>query len=228
MRIDAIPALKDNYIWAISTETSKKILIVDPGQAKPVIKYLSHNDAELAYILVTHHHLDHTNGITELVDKYNPQVIRPDDLADGQKLEFPELDLKLTTLKIPGHTLDHSAYYNDEIIFTGDTLFAAGCGRVFEGTNNQMFGSLQKLKSLNPTTRIYCGHEYTLKNLEFAITIYPDNRMIKNKLDLVQELQAEGKCTLPSTIQEELETNVFLMAKNVGEFTKLRTAKDNF
>lgn len=230
MQILPIPALKDNYVWVIPDQSSKKAVIVDPGEAAPVIKYLDENKLTLAGILITHHHWDHTNGISELLEHYgNIPVIGSHDskndmvtvrVNDGDEIKCAHVTC--TALTIPGHTLDHTAYYNAEhgFIFTGDTLFSAGCGRIFEGTPVMMYASLEKISSLPDTTKVYCGHEYTRANLEFAMAVEPDNADIKNKNSHL------AACTLPSTLGEEKRINPFLrctqpnVIRAAGQYTK--------
>jgi len=152
----------------------------------------------------------------------------PEDVIDGERILLAEQQLTLQVMKIPGHTLDHVAYYNNEYLFCGDTLFAAGCGRVFEGTYQQMYDSLQKIKQLGPNTQVYCAHEYTVNNLRFATQVEPANIHIQQRLQQAMHLQADSKPTLPSTMEEEFATNPFLRARNLEEFSKLRKHKDKF
>ncbi|HEX4044055.1 MAG TPA: hydroxyacylglutathione hydrolase [Gammaproteobacteria bacterium] len=217
-QIIPIPALKDNYIWMLSDPTNKNVWIVDPGEARPVINVLKSQQLTLAGILITHHHADHTGGIAGLLHyagdlpvvgshlssiKYiNQPVKEQDDIVCG--------NFKFKALEIPGHTLDHIAYYDDAALFCGDTLFSAGCGKIFEGTPCMMYQSLSKLAQLNESTRIYCGHEYTLQNLAFAQTVEPHNQAIKEKIALVKNLRETNQCTLPAVLQEEKNINPFL------------------
>lgn len=216
MEIVPVSALKDNYVWVIPDHATKQAVIVDPGEAAPVIQYLQENNLSLSGILITHHHWDHTNGISELLEYAgNVPVVGSHEskndmvtvrVNDGE--EFKCGHVTCTALSIPGHTLDHTAYYHAEqgFIFTGDTLFSAGCGRIFEGSAPMMYASLEKLAQLPDHTKVYCGHEYTRANLEFAMTVEPDNADIKNKY---AQLAA---CTLPSTLGEEKRINPFLRA----------------
>ncbi len=219
VKIIRIPAFKDNYIWLLVNQHKQAAVVVDPGEAKPVLDLLEKNNLNLIGILITHHHWDHTGGVSELVEKtaapvyggvHEPITGLTHPLQEGDQVSFKELDLTLKILDIPGHTLGHIAYYNSEFVFTGDTLFTAGCGRLFEGTAEQMYSSLAKIKSLPSSTEVYCGHEYTLANLKFAKVIEPENKAIKNRLDEVQHLREQGLATVPAPLSIELETNPFL------------------
>lgn len=203
LKILAIPAFKDNYIWALVTNA--KAIVVDPGEAVSVIEYLKQNCLQLAAIFVTHHHKDHSGGVADLA-AYQEAPVYSEKNNKIEILGFPIFQV----LKIPGHTLDHCAFYSEGILFCGDTLFSAGCGRVFEGTIEQMYASLLKLKSLPGDTKIYCGHEYTLANLKFAKNVEPNNLAIKNKIIEVEKLRAEKQPSLPSFLHEELQINPFL------------------
>lgn len=215
-----IPALQTNYIWAIRSPVDpKNIVIVDPGAAEPVIDYLTAQNLTLAAILITHHHYDHTDGLDALLAQYpcavyagsqEPVTQASHRLKDNESFLIEPLNLQLRAMHVPGHTKGHTAYYGHEMVFTGDTLFAAGCGRNFEGTPEQLYQSLLKLKSLPKETQIYCGHEYTLQNLNFALQVEPTNADILSKHKLVQIMHNDGQCTLPSSIAEEIKTNVFL------------------
>ncbi|SRR3989339_224942 len=207
LKIIPIPAFKDNYIWILLS--GDKAIVVDPGDAAPVITYLKKHSLTLAAILVTHHHHDHSGGVAELIAYQNAPVYSAQNVDENTFINinhFPEFRV----LKIPGHTLDHVAYYSADAVFCGDTLFSAGCGRVFEGTMEQMYSSLLKLKSLPNSTKMYCGHEYTLANLKFAKAVEPENSAIKNKMATVEKLRAENTASLPSLLSEELQINPFL------------------
>jgi len=214
-----IAALNDNYIWAIVHSQNRHLAIVDPGAAQPVLDFINNNDLTLTAILITHHHADHVGGIKDLlkthpVPVYGPatEVIPSRDLAlsDGDDVHLSDLDLELKILGTPGHTLGQIAYYNDEVLFCGDTLFAAGCGKVFEGTPAQMVDSLNKFAALADDTKVYCGHEYTVANLQFAQLVEPNNEAIKQRLVSCIELREMNMPTLPSTIGLEKQTNPFL------------------
>lgn len=212
-----IPAFKDNYIWMFFA-AAKKVWVVDPGDAQPVMQALKQNDVDLAGILITHHHHDHSGGVAELLSHWKniqvvgSQVSRVSSITHPVESSAEVIcgSVRLRALAIPGHTLDHMAFYNNEILFCGDTLFSVGCGRIFEGTPEQMYNSLTKLRALPTTIKIYCGHEYTLANLQFAQHVEPNNPHIAEKTRLVKKLLAENKPTLPAILQEEKLLNPFL------------------
>lgn len=220
--IKAIRAFKDNYIWAIHNTTTS--VMVDPGDAVPTLDFLKQKNLDLEAILITHHHWDHTNGITDLLSHYpNARCVGPDDIKqitepvfDQSTVAINKLNLDFNVIAIPGHTLDHIAYYEkqSQILFCGDTLFSVGCGRLFEGTASQMFASLSKLKQLPKQTRVYCAHEYTLNNLQFAkLLAKTDNEYSKKISEYTQICQhklKQGEPTLPSTIELEVSLNPFL------------------
>jgi hydroxyacylglutathione hydrolase len=230
LKIIRIPALKDNYIWLLVNPHSHSALVVDPGEALPVLNILREENLTLLGILITHHHWDHTAGVLELVEKTNAAVYGgasepiaglTNSLREGDTVYFKELDLSLQIFDIPGHTLGHIAYYcenhnhdcenhYDGFVFTGDTLFTGGCGRLFEGTAEQMFSSLTKLKKLPLNTQIYCGHEYTSSNLRFASSVEPQNMDVIGRLKEVERLRAQHLATVPAPLSIELKTNPFL------------------
>lgn len=215
-----IPALQTNYIWTITSPLHPgQAVIVDPGEAEPILRHLQQAQLTLAAIIVTHHHYDHTDGINAVLEAHPcpvyagakepiERVTHP--IADGQTFTIPALDLSLSGIHVPGHTNGHTAFYGHEMLFTGDTLFAAGCGRNFEGTADELYQSLLKFTQLPKETLIFCGHEYTLQNLTFGQQVEPDNVNIQSKLNLVQIMHSEQQCTLPTNLAEELDTNVFL------------------
>ncbi|NCX65301.1 MAG: hydroxyacylglutathione hydrolase [Proteobacteria bacterium] len=231
--------LQDNYSYLIIDENQKIACAVDPSESQPISNFIDQNNIKLKYILNTHHHYDHVGGNNELKKKYNCKIIG----FRGDKNRIPEIDIMVDDneiwksdnfqskiIHIPGHTSGHICYYffNEKIIFTGDTLFSLGCGRIFEGTYNQMFNSLNKLKKLPQEIKIYCGHEYTLKNSEFCLKYDPDNLLLKKKIIEIKSRLNKNLPTLPSTIKDELECNIFLKAKDLENFSKLRDLKDNF
>jgi len=217
MDIVPLPALRDNYVWTL--RNARHAAVVDPGEARPVLEYLERERLELCAILATHHHPDHVGGIPELlahrrVPVYGPKgepiatLTRP--VGEGDTVRIAELGVTLSVLDIPGHTRAHIAYYGVESLFCGDTLFACGCGRLFEGTPEQMMASLSKLAALPDATKVYCGHEYTLANIAFAQQVEPKNAALAARLERDRKLRAAGKPTLPSTLGEERATNPFL------------------
>ena len=218
LMISPIPALKDNYVWAIIDPAQHTAWVVDPSEAKPVNEFLTQHQLTLTGILITHHHWDHTGGIAELISHYPVPVFAPakenivgvtHQVHEGDEIKITP-SFSLQVLEIPGHTLGHVAYYAPGIIFCGDTLFAAGCGRVFEGTMEQMYSSLQKIASLPDDTNIYCAHEYTLNNLRFAKLVEPNNQDIDERMKRVEAMRQQHKPSLPSTLKEEKATNPFL------------------
>lgn len=253
MKIEIIPCLNDNYSYLIHDEISNTVAIVDPSEFMPCDTIISKNYQKLDFILNTHHHYDHVGGNEELKKKYNSKVLG----FENDKNRIPQIDtvlkdnqefkigtLNFTTIFIPGHTKGHIAFYfkKEKVIFTGDTLFSLGCGRIFEGTYEQMFQSLNKLKNLPGDTKIYCGHEYTYKNLEFCLKFNPNNTHLKKKKNAVELILNIKKPTIPSTIEEEIKTNIFFKfndpdvkkalnlenSSDIEIFTKLRDLKDNF
>jgi hydroxyacylglutathione hydrolase len=256
IKIDALPAFTDNYIWLLQDPETRRCAVVDPGDAAPVLAWLSeHPGWQLSDILITHHHPDHVGGVERLKSTSGARVLGPAseqipgrDLALGEGDQVEVLGQRLRVLEVPGHTLGHIAYYQAEQhwLFCGDTLFAAGCGRLFEGTPAQMHDSLSRLAALPGETQVYCTHEYTLSNLRFAQAVEPDNRQIAQRLEQVSEWRQAGRISLPSTLELERATNPFLrsdeasvqarIAERDGEktrspsevFASLRAWKDRF
>ena len=218
--IFGIKALKDNYIWAIHGSDNTQVVVVDPGEAKPVLDYLAQSTCTLAGILLTHHHWDHTNGVNELLQHfptipvYSSKIDKVPGathlIQEGDQIVLAGLLYPVSVIAIPGHTLGHVAYLYGNHLFCGDTLFSCGCGRIFEGTPTQMFYSLQKLKQLPLDTLIYCGHEYTLANIAFAQTIEPTNHLLEQRKHTVKNLRDKQLPSLPVTLDIELQTNPFL------------------
>jgi len=220
LSIVPVAAFKDNYVWTLRDE--RHAAVVDPGDAAPVLDYLARENLRLVAILATHHHPDHVGGIAELVGKFRVPVFGPRNepiptltqpVSEGDRVAIPELGLTFDVLDIPGHTRAHVAYYGAGALFCGDTLFACGCGRLFEGTAEQMFTSLSKLASLPDDTKVYCGHEYTLANIGFAKAVEPDNAALTDREARDQRLRDAGKPTLPSTLRDEKATNPFLRCR---------------
>ena len=218
-KIKAIPALNDNYIWLIMHPENQTAVIVDPGEAAPVLAVLAELKLKLSGILVTHHHWDHTNGIAEIISNHPAPVytptkdkVTPSDraLVEGDEVEIPAIDASFRVLDIPGHTLGHIAFVGLSAVFCGDTLFTAGCGKLFEGTAEQMLTSLDKLSALAPSTQVYCGHEYTLANLTFAQRVEPDNQAIAARLKTTAQQRAAHQVTVPADLITECATNPFL------------------
>ena len=239
MRVEIIPCLQDNYSYLIIDDNNNSACVVDPGEAKPIVDYLKNKNIKLKYILNTHHHFDHIGGNEYLKKKFGSIVV-------GFKKDInriPEIDVllednqiwkaenfKAKIIHIPGHTTGHICFhfFQEKLVFTGDTLFSLGCGRIFEGTYKEMFESLNKIKSLPEETKVYCGHEYTLSNLKFCIKYNPENRNLKKKAETIKKKIDNGLPTIPSTIKDELECNIFLRANDLESFSKLRDLKDNF
>ena len=214
-----IPAFKDNYIWLLRKGAAA--VVVDPGDAHPVLEVLERERLSLAAILITHHHADHQGGVSGLLAHYGAAVdvfgpasesitalSRP--LYGGETLALAALGVDFQVMSVPGHTLGHLAYYGEDSLFCGDTLFGAGCGRLFEGSPAQMLDSLNRLAALPGETAVYCAHEYTAANLRFALAVDPDNRRLRQRADEVAALRAGGAASVPSTIALERETNPFL------------------
>ena len=215
-------AFNDNYIWLLRRNDSA--VVVDPGDAAPVTAYLDAHQLTLSAILVTHHHGDHIGGIKTLLARREVPVFGPSSeeiatvnrpLADGDRVELPQLDASFDVLAVPGHTRGHIVYYGRNIhscgvLFCGDTLFACGCGRVIEGTPQQMWRSLARLAALPGATRVYCAHEYTQANINFALAVEPDNAALQARAAEVARLRAADQATVPSTVSAELATNPFL------------------
>lgn len=254
--IDLIPAFQDNYIWCL--RRGNKAILVDPGDAVPAIEALSRANLELIAVFITHHHPDHVGGLAKLMAKwpnlpvYGPQNSVPEinrRLFDGDQVHI--FDIAFSVHEVPGHTLDHVAYFAqpdncDPILFCGDTLFAGGCGRLFEGSPEQMLNSLTKLSELPGATRVYCAHEYTLSNLVFASAVEPENLALKARFEETEKKRKKSIATVPSTIELERQTNPFLRVKSqeiqrnvaswaqlqrwtdVQIFAGLRSWKDNF
>lgn len=215
--ITAIPAFSDNYIWLL--RYGSFAVVVDPGDATPVIETLKKLSLTLTGILITHHHADHIGGVNQLIQYQSVPVYAPKQEAydfphiavgEHDEISLPEIKQKYIVLTLPGHTLGHIAYVNESAVFCGDTLFGAGCGRLFEGTSTQMYHSLQRLAALPANTQVYCTHEYTEHNIKFALTLEPNNQDLVQRQIEARHLRAQNLPTLPSSIGLELKTNPFL------------------
>ena len=253
LSVEPIKAYDDNYIWLISTNEGS--IVVDPGESEKIIKAIDENRIDLKGILITHHHYDHTNGLKDLLEKNEFDVYGPINNINGINKKVGELDkfsiigIEFEVIEIPGHTLDHIAFYSfnkgSPVLFCGDTLFAGGCGRVFEGTYEQMFEALKKISKFPKNTKVYCGHEYTLSNIKFALEVDPNNEKLQSEFEHVQGLIKSNTPSLPTTIEKELDLNPFLRCDNleiqkniinrfnVGDnefeiFTAIRKWKDNY
>ncbi|SJM89418.1 Hydroxyacylglutathione hydrolase [Crenothrix polyspora] len=253
LEILQLPILQDNYIYLIHDSESGETAAVDPGLAQPVLDVLSQKNWQLNYIFNTHHHWDHIDGNLELKHKTGCKIIA----GQGDSHRIPGIDSgvndgdtlslgkhPISIMATPGHTLHHIVYYfpEEQRLFCGDTLFVMGCGRLFEGSAEQMWQSLQKLKALPPATQIYCTHEYTQNNGKFALTVEPDNMPLQQKMRAVNQLRTNNQPTVPSTIEEELATNPFFRENSrslqtiigminkppVQVFAEIRRLKDNF
>ena len=253
MKVSIIPCLNDNYAYIINDSISKKVGVVDPSEALPIINFLEKKKLKLDYILNTHHHYDHIGGNIELKEMYNAKIVG----FAGDKHRIIGIDIKLEDnanwyfgnsfvkiLHIPGHTLGHICFFfeKQKIAFTGDTLFSLGCGRIFEGNHKQMLKSLNIIKKLPKDTKIYCGHEYSYKNAEFCIKYDKGNIDLNKKFEKIKRLRLENLPTLPTCLEEELKSNIFLRCdqndlkvklnmKNKDDsevFRKLRDLKDSF
>ena len=252
MKIEIISCLSDNYSYLIQDEESNTVAIIDPSEFKPCDKIIKKYN-KLDFILNTHHHADHVNGNLELKKKYNSKILGFSQdkrripgidilLEESQKQKIGNLEFEV--IFIPGHTKGHIAFYfsKEKIAFTGDTLFSLGCGRVFEGTHEEMFYSLNKIKNLPPDTKIYCGHEYTKSNLNFCLAYDPHNIFLKEKAIDIQKKLNSNLPTIPSILGQEIKTNIFLRCNDpeiklaldlkdsseVEVFSKLRDLKDSF
>ena len=239
MKIQIIRCLQDNYSYLVIDETNLSACVIDPSEAKPIIDFVESNNINLRYILNTHHHFDHVGGNVDLKKRYKAKIVG----FKGDKDRIPEIDILVDDLEIwkkdnfeakiyhiPGHTTGHIAFhfFKEKKIFTGDTLFSLGCGRIFEGTYEQMFYSLEKIKTLPKDTKIYCGHEYTLQNSNFCLVHDTNNLQLKNKINKIKKSIENGLPSVPTTLEDEMQCNIFLKAKNLQTFSKLRDLKDNF
>ena len=253
--VQAVPALKDNYVWLIRAENSAHVIVIDPGDEKPVIEAIRHQGLIPVAIIITHHHYDHVDGIEPFLEHFQVPVYGPANelipavshpLLPSDNLSIQKNFPSCQVIAVPGHTNGHLAYLFGDSLFCGDTLFSAGCGRLLGGTYSQLFTSLKYICSLPLKTKIYCAHEYTANNLKFSRTVEPDNIEVQQRLEFVDKLRSENKITLPSTLEIELATNPFLrcqepnvvsaaeqyisrnLVSELAVFTVLRQWKDNF
>ena len=238
MLVETIRCLEDNFSY-ILIDQNKNACVIDPSESEPIINFVEKNNIKIKYILNTHHHFDHIGGNKEIKKKYNAKIVAykndlhriPDvDISLKNNQIWTAENFKSKIIHIPGHTNGHICFFfeNEKIAFTGDTLFSLGCGRIFEGTYEEMFSSLKKLKELPKETKIYCGHEYTLKNSEFCLKYDKNNKRLQKKINEIKNKVYNNVPTVPSTIEDEIACNIFLRAKTLGEFSKLRDLKDNF
>lgn len=233
------PALSDNYGVLMHCPETGQTASIDAPEAAAVEKALADTGWQLTHILITHHHHDHVGGVVELRNKWNCAVVGSaeepnalpgltDTVAPGGTYDFAGHIAQI--IATPGHTLGHITWHfaDDGVAFAGDTLFTLGCGRVFEGTMEQMWSSLQVFEAMPPETIVYSGHEYTAANAEFALSIEPENAALRARAQKISELRAAGKPTVPTTIAEEMQTNPFLRAGSAARFAEVRKAKDSF
>ena len=239
MEVEIISCLKDNYSYLVIDKNNNSACIIDPSESEPIIEIIEKKKVNLKFILNTHHHYDHVGGNEILKKKFGAKIIAFKD--DKNRIPFVDilledneiwknLNFEFKVFHIPGHTSGHICFYfyKDNIVFSGDTLFSLGCGRIFEGTYEQMYYSLNKFKELPKETKVYCGHEYTLQNSVFCATYDKNNDELNKKILEVKSKRDRNLPTIPSTIGEELACNIFLRAKNLKDFSKLRDLKDNF
>ena len=252
LSVEPIKAYTDNYIWLVSTNEGS--IVVDPGESKEILNLIDTNEIDLKGVLITHHHYDHTNGLLDLTNKMNLEVYGPEKIEGINNIvkesdKFSLIGIDFEVIEIPGHTLDHLAFYSsnnkDPILFCGDTLFAGGCGRVFEGTFEQMFKSLKRISKYPKETQVFCGHEYTLSNLKFALEVDKDNKQLADEYINVKKLISSDIPSLPTNLNKELKVNPFLRCNEINIknkvidkfdiiddeleiFTALRKWKDNF
>jgi hydroxyacylglutathione hydrolase len=239
LEIVAVPAFADNYLWLVHDEECGETAVVDPGDPAPVLAEVDRRGWRITTIINTHWHPDHTGGNLAIKEATGARIIGP----AGENGRVPGLDQAISegdririgaheaeVWEVPGHTIGHIAYIfrDDGVAFVGDTMFAMGCGRLFEGSAEQMHHSLKRLAELPPETRLFCAHEYTLANARFAAHAFPESKEISDRLRLVEQERAADRPTVPTTVAEERATNPFLLARDVEQFADLRRAKDNY
>lgn len=234
MKVEAIRAFDDNYIWLITNQGSPECAVVDPGDEEPVIAELERHGLQLSAILITHKHYDHTGGIAGLKARWpNATVYGPAEepikgiereLKEGDRVDLPAMSVSLRVMDVPGHTEGHIAYYGHGSLFCGDTLFAAGCGRVFSGTFAQLASSLKRIRELPADTRVFCAHEYTQANIGFAAWVEPESAAVRQRAEAVAKARMQDAATVPSLLSEELQTNPFLRVDQAG----VRAAASNW
>ena len=253
LSVKPIKDYQDNYIWLVSTNEGS--IVVDPGESKKILNLIVNNEINLKGVLITHHHFDHTNGLSDLLNKRGLEVYGPKNNVHGinnivkNNDKFTVIGIDFEVIEIPGHTLDHIAFYSfnsgEPVLFCGDTLFSGGCGRVFEGTFDQMFIALKKISKYPKETKIFCGHEYTLSNLKFALAVDENNEDLIEEYDNIKNIVDSGNPSLPTILEKELKINPFLRCDNhhiknkivskfntsdneLEVFSALRQWKDNF
>jgi hydroxyacylglutathione hydrolase len=233
LQIEAIPAFQDNYIWLLH-RGGPACAVVDPGDAAPVLAMLDTRGLKLTHVLLTHHHWDHAGGVEELLSRHAAKVFGPDDerlgdwcrpCREGQRVTLPELDLEFEALEVPAHTRSHVAFHGHGVLFSGDTLFSIGCGRLFEGSPEDMQRALDKLAALPPETLVYCGHEYTLANCRFALAVEPGNRALRERAREAEQAREAGRMTLPARLATELAANPFMRTREPAVVAAARGRK---
>ena len=238
LSVSAVPVLSDNYVWLIANSETGETAAVDPSVADPVLEAVRSQGLRLTQVLNTHWHPDHTGGNEGIKAETGCTITAPSEAERVSKIDrivaegdrFTVASAEAVVWDIPAHTAGHVAFYFEDegMIFVGDTMFAMGCGRLFEGSADQMYANMQRIAALPENVRIYCGHEYTLANAHFAAHVDPANRDVAKRLAEVESLRSAGQITLPTTVADERATNPFVRATNAEEFARLRTAKDSF